>query len=150
MDRTMRKRVQSRESRGAFTLIEVITVVIIIAVLAALIAPRIIGRIGQSKGSVAKANAATLKGQVKLWMADTGQMPQDGQTLKEILWEKPSGDGAGAWKGPYVDSESNFIDPWGREFFLRVPGQKNIDFDVVSLGSDGKEGGVDEAADIVE
>ncbi len=150
MQKNRMNRHRRRGMRSGFTLIEVITVVIIIAVLAALIAPRIIGRVSQSKVSVATANAATIRNQVKLWMADTGAIPKDGAELTEMLWEKPPGDQAANWKGPYIDSSANLIDPWGNAFQIRVPGQKNFDFDIVCLGADGKEGGADDDADIVQ
>ena len=45
-------------------------------------------------------------------------------------------------------SRENLLDPWGVEFVLLVPGQKNFDFDVVSYGHDGKPGGDGEDQDV--
>ena len=45
-----------RASRRAFTIIEVIVIVVILGVLAAVIAPRFLSRIGQSRTAVAKSN----------------------------------------------------------------------------------------------
>lgn len=139
---------KGRVARGAvrgFTIIEVIVIVVILGVLAALIAPRILNRIGQSKQAVAKANAASLATQVRLYIADNG-MPESGATL-DILWSKPSN--ATQWKGPYVNNADELKDPWGNPFVLRIPGEVNAEFDIVSYGSDGQAGGEDEAADIV-
>ncbi len=41
-------------------------------------------------------------------------------------------------------------DPWGREFILVIPGQRNVDFDIVSYGADGKPGGTGEDADVIK
>ena len=41
------------------------------------------------------------------------------------------------------------MDPWGREFILKVPGEVNVDFDVVSYGADGQPGGTGEDQDVV-
>lgn len=135
-------------ARGGFTIIEVIVIVVILGVIAAVIAPRLLGRIGQSKQAVAAANAASLATQVKLFIADHG-MPQGGASIA-ILWERPSNIESGDWKGPYVDNEDQLDDPWGRPFVLLIPGQKNVDFDVVSYGADGQPGGSGEDADVIK
>jgi general secretion pathway protein G len=130
----------------AFTIIEVIVIVVILGVLAAVIAPRLLGRIGQSRQAVAKANAESLATQMKLFIADH-YMPDSGTSI-EILWQKPSNVEDAKWH-PYVDNADALRDPWGNFFVLRIPGEVNIDFDIVSHGADGQPGGEGEAADIV-
>jgi general secretion pathway protein G len=114
----------------AFTIIEVIVIVVILGVLAAVIAPRLLGRIGQ----------------MKLFIADH-YMPDSGTSI-EILWQKPSNVEDAKWH-PYVDNADALRDPWGNFFVLRIPGEVNIDFDIVSHGADGQPGGEGEAANIV-
>ncbi len=137
---------RTRAPRHAFTIIEVIVIVVILGVLAAVIAPRLLNRIGQSKQSVAKSNAATLATQMKLFMADHGQ-PESGAGI-EVLWERPS-NVAEANYSPYVDNPDMLNDPWGRKYLLVLPGARNIDFDIVSYGADGQPGGEGENADVV-
>jgi general secretion pathway protein G len=132
-------------ARRAFTIIEVIVIVVILGVIAAVIAPRLLSRIGQSKQSVAKANAGSLATAMKLFQADHG-LPESGSTI-DVLWEKPA-NVQGDWH-PGVDNADALIDPWGRKYLLVIPGTKNIDFDIVSYGSDGQPGGEGEAADII-
>lgn len=135
-------------SRTAFTLVEMIVVIIIIGVLATLIGPRLIGRVGQSKQSVAKANASSVATAVKSFLADGNKLP-DGGSL-DFLIRKPS-DNADSWKGPYVDNAEALNDPWGRVYIIKAPGEKNTyDFDIISYGGDGKPGGSDEDADVVK
>lgn len=138
----------TRMSRRGFTLIEAIVIVIIIGVLAAVIAPRLFERVGQSKQGVALANAATLRSQVELFQVDCRSVTSS-DTLRGILWERPSDVDEDAWRGPYVSNEDELLDPWKNEFALEVPGQLNKhDFDVVSYGSDGQPGGEDENKDV--
>jgi general secretion pathway protein G len=134
---------------GAFTLVEVIVVIVIIAVLAGLVVPRLVGRIGTAKTGAAQASAATLANQVKVLMVDAGgTLPPD--TSIRALFEKPADLDAAKWNGPYVDSLDKLKDPWGNFYVLVIPGQHNVDFDVVSYGADGKAGGEGENADIVK
>ena len=131
----------------AFTIIEVIVIVVILGVLAAIIAPRLLGRIGQSRRAVAEANAASLASAVKLFIADHTK-PDAGDTI-DILWTRPAGVDEASWE-PYVDSADDLLDPWGNKFVLVIPGQVNYDFDVVSYGADGQPGGEGEDADIIK
>jgi len=148
-DRTWRFGQACRRPRAAraFTIIEVIVIVVILGVIAAVIAPRLIGRIGQSKQSVAKVNAGTLANNMRLYIADHNK-PEAGATIN-ILWERPSTIAEGDYQ-PYVESADALIDPWGHPFVLKIPGEKNIDFDIISYGADGQPGGADENADIIK
>lgn len=135
-------------ARRGFTLAEIIVVIIILGILATVIAPRLIGRVGQAKHSTALSNAAALSSAMSQYALDCG-LPPEGATL-DILWERPSDVPADAWKGPYVNSKDQLLDPWGRPYLLVVPGEKNVDFDIVSWGKDGKTGGEGEDADITK
>ncbi len=134
-------------SRRAFTIVEILVVVVIIAVLASVIAPRLFSRVGQSKQAVAKANAEILATSVRQYMTDGGQLESGGDL--RILIERPSSMSEDQWKGPYLNNADELKDPWGNDYVLIVPGQFNFDFDVVSYGADGQSGGEGENKDIV-
>jgi general secretion pathway protein G len=136
------------KKRRGFTIVEVIVIVVILGIIAAVIAPRLLGRVAESKRSVAASNAAALATAMKTFIVDCG-MPESGASIM-ILWERPGNVSERDWKGPYVDNPEQLRDPWGNLYVLRVPGQKNVDFDIVSYGKDGQPGGEGEAEDIVK
>ena len=45
---------------------------------------------------------------------------------------------------PYIFNTSELIDPWGNPYFLVIPGEFNIDFDILSTGPDGTLGTEDD------
>ena len=73
--------------RSAFTLIEVMIVVVIIAVLALMAGPRIIKLMGGLKESTTKATISALKGGIERYHQDMGTVPR---TLDDLL-ENPGG-----------------------------------------------------------
>lgn len=138
---------EARRRRRGFTIIEVLVIITIMGIIAAVVVPRLFGRIGQSRQATAASNAASLAGQVQVFLIDMGRLPDTG-TL-EFLREEPSGM-SGTWNGPYVSNDEALIDPWGNAYILVAPGEKNTDFDIVSYGADGQPGGEGEDADIVK
>lgn len=77
---------------------------------------------------------------------DTGRYPTTEQGLA-TLWEKPAAEGdAAKWRGPYMKKKVD-KDPWGNAYVYRAPGTKG-EYELSSLGADGKEGGTDEDADV--
>jgi len=123
-----------RAVRRAFTLIEVIVVVTIIALLAGLIVPRIWNRVSDAKKSKAQADAAMIRQQIHLYLLDEGLSRISDDFDIGILRRRPD-DGGGA-KGPYLTKDDDLLDPWGTPYSLRIPGDRNDDFDVVSAGED--------------
>ena len=138
---------RSHNHRG-FTLIEAIVIIVILGVLASVIGLRLIGRIGDSKQSVAQTNASSLASAMRLFLADHSSVVDlEGQSI-DVLFERPDGVNEADYE-PYVNNADALLDPWGNEFILVVPGERNLDFDIVSYGRDGEPGGEGEDADIV-
>ncbi|MDY7108386.1 MAG: type II secretion system protein GspG [Planctomycetota bacterium] len=140
MTRPGTSRQRRKNTRRAFTLLEVVVVVTIIALLATLVAPRLIGQIGKSKQRIAQAEVVDIAKVVKLWMLDNGysQLPDDFDL--EMLTEG---------NDPYLRMK-DLYDPWERMYVLVNPGEENpADFDIWSYGNDGEIGGEGEDADVV-
>lgn len=127
--------------RRAFTLVEIIVVVTIIAILATLIAPRLIGRLTWAKNRAAGAEVKSLANAVTMYLADTGDVLDTNFDL-DVLIMRP--DDGGPPEGPYLDKADDLVDPWENPYVIRVPGDVNYDFDIISFGPDGQEGTEDD------
>lgn len=135
-----------RKHRGerGFTLIEIMIVVIIIGLLAGLVGPRLFGKLTQAKQKAAKAQIELFGTALDALRLDVGRYPATEEGLK-ILREKPSG--LEAWKGPYLPKEIP-MDPWGKPYIYKSPGEHG-EYDLLSYGLDGVEGGEGENQDVV-
>jgi general secretion pathway protein G len=131
-------------SKDAFTLIELMIVVIIIAALSAMIVPRLSNRSEQAKVAVADADISSNIGlALKLYKLDNGRYPTTAQGLKALLSKPSSSPVPGNWSGPYLENEP--LDPWKTEYGYKSPGPNNQDgYDLYSLGPDGVEGTADD------
>jgi len=135
---------RSKKREKGFTLIELLIVMVILGLLAALVGPRMFGKVGKSKQKAAKAQISLFETALDTYRLDVGKYPTTDQGL-EALRNQP--DGAERWDGPYLAKRIP-LDPWGHPFEYRSPGE-NGDFDVISLGADGGQGGEGEDEDIV-
>ena len=130
---------------SGFTLLELLIVMIIIGLLAALIGPKMIGRVGESRQTVAKQQIEGFSTALEMFKLDTTRYPTQEQGM-EALVVTPHG--VENWKGPYLKKKFIPKDPWGNEYVYVYPGE-NGDYDIISYGADGAEGGDGENADVV-
>jgi general secretion pathway protein G len=100
--------------------------------------------LAKAKTETAKIQVDALTASVNYFQLDTGRYPTDQEGLK-VLVERPANEPK--WDGPYVQKRDSLIDPWGRPYLYKQPGQHR-DVDIYTLGSDGKEGGEGDARDI--
>lgn len=131
-------------NKKAFTLIELMLVVIIIGVLAAMVVPRLAGRSEQARQAAASADIeANIATALDLYELDNGQYPTTEQGLAALITKPTSSPVPIDWKGPYLKKEP--LDPWGRPYIYKSPGEHNVgDYDLSSWGKDGIEGGGDD------
>jgi general secretion pathway protein G len=126
-----------------FTLLELLVVIVIIGLLAGYVAPRYFGQVGKSEVQVARAQLDSLEKALDQYRLDNRHYPTAEQGL-DALVNKPAGEAT--WAGPYL-KKSLPNDPWGHPYVYRVPGSR-AEYDLYSLGRDGKPGGSGEDADI--
>lgn len=127
-----------------FSLIELLIVMVILGLLAALVGPRMFGKVDKSKQKAAKTQIALLETSLDMYRLDMGKYPTTDQGLK-ALRTKP--DDTDIWDGPYIPKEIP-VDPWNHEYIYKCPGD-NGDYDIISLGADGNIGGEGIDMDIV-
>jgi general secretion pathway protein G len=134
-----------RISSAAFTLIEIMLVVIIIGVIAAMVVPSLVGRAEASRVTAAKADImGGLATALNMYEQDTGSYPTTAQGLNALL-VAPAG--VSNWRGPYLQKNEIPVDPWTHGYVYTCPGGHNTgSYDLMSYGKDGKEGGGDDVA----
>lgn len=135
----MKQRVIRRSKTQAFTLIELLLVLVILAVLAAVVAPKFVNRGQQARVTAAKVDISTMESALDQFELDNGRFPTNEEGLG-VLVNKPAG--LDKWNGPYIKRDP--VDPWGNAYVYRNPGTNNASgFDLSSLGPDGREGNDD-------
>jgi len=117
----------NRRRNDAFTLIEIMVVVIIIGVLAATIIPQFMGTTYDAKVSATKGHIAEFESAVERFNLHMDRYPTMEEGLK-VLVEAPPGQES-KWRGPYIKQLRN--DPWGNPYQYRVPGMHHTtSFDI--------------------
>jgi general secretion pathway protein G len=121
-----------RRTQAAFTLIEVMVVVVILAILATVVVPRIMDRPDQARVTKAQQDIRAIESALNLYRLDNFRYPSTDEGLEALVPK-------------YLDRMPE--DPWGQGYLYLSPGEHG-EYDVYSLGADGGEGGEGIDADI--
>jgi len=141
----MGKRSQRRRAERGITLIEMMVVVTIIALFAALVAPRFFKQADNARRTSTRVQINSFMTALGAYKLDTGVFPSTELGL-QALRVRP--ENAPQWAGPYLPQDIP-LDPWGRPYLYKYPGEHGDEPDIVSLGADGQTGGEGNNADIV-
>jgi general secretion pathway protein G len=133
-----------KKLRNAFTLVELLVVIVIIALLSSLVAPKLFGKLDSAKVKTAYTQMQMLSTALDTFRLDVGRYPTTAEGLK-VLWVKESD--IKNWNGPYLPKKVD-EDSWGNPYLYKYPGSDKNDYDLSSYGEDGKEGGSGNSADI--
>lgn len=134
-----------RFNQAGVTLIEMLVVVTIIALFAAVVAPRMLRKSDTARATAARAQINGFMTALGTYKLDTGLFPTNEMGL-QALRTKPQG--VNQWQGPYLPQDIP-VDPWGRAYVYKYPGEHGDEPDVISYGADGTAGGEGINADIV-
>lgn len=128
-----------RKSGKAFTIIEVMAVIVIIGILASIVAVNVVGRIDKARVTATKANLKMLHGAVIQFKLDTGRYPAEETGLQELI-EQPT-DVTGWNVGGYLETTTLPKDAWGNDFVYQLLPESGKPFVIISYGANGEEGG---------
>jgi general secretion pathway protein G len=130
-----------RHNRRAFTLIELLLVLVILGVLAGIVVPKFAGRTEQARRAAAVAQIAIFSTALDAFEVDNGYYPKGRNGLQDLVQQPRE---APNWKGPYLRGDIP-LDPWNNAYTYECPGRHNpTGFDIMSTGFDGREGGDDD------
>ncbi len=138
---------RKNRNRKAFTLVELLVVVLIITMLAAFVAPKMFSGIGKTRADLTRAKMAIIENSLARFYIDCNRYPDDSEGL-EVLVLPPSDMEEGKWRGPYL-KRSDLLDLWENPYEYFAVGEYNPgSFDLVSLGADAMDGGEGDNMDI--
>ncbi len=138
------KRDASRNAKQAgYSLLEILVVLAIISALMAIVGPRVLGHVDQSKVVSTKTQAKNLKDALGIYRLRAGAYPDKNIGL-QVLIDPPVGE-------KILDEEALPVDAWGNPFHYEPPSQeegRTTSVRVYSLGADNEPGGDGLNADI--
>jgi general secretion pathway protein G len=133
-----------RDGEAGFTLVEILVVITIIGLIMAIVGPRVLNYLGESKVKAARIQIESLGSALDLYYLDMGRYPNSNDGLAALV-QRPGN--AEEWNGPYLKGGVVPNDPWGHAYVYRSP-VEHAPYEIVSYGSDGQEGGSGTATDI--
>ncbi|MDH4239039.1 MAG: type II secretion system major pseudopilin GspG [Phycisphaerae bacterium] len=137
---------RNRRKDKAFTLVELLVVIVLLALIASVYVPKMFKGMGAQKAKMAKTKMANIESAILQFQLDCGRFPDDSLGLDEL--RTSPADLEEKWKGPYL-KQSQLLDPWEYPYIYVEEGQINPgSFDLISYGADGEEGGEGDNADI--
>ena len=141
----MQQERKRKRRQAGVTLIEMLVVVTIIALFAALVGPAMFRQGDKARVTTTRVQINNFKTALGAYKLDTGVFPTTEQGM-QALRSAPAN--VPQWAGPYLQMDVP-LDPWGRPYVYRYPGEHGDEPDIVSYGADGQPGGEGFNADVV-
>src|SRR5579872_5682217 len=104
--------------QSGFTLVEMLVVLTIIGLIMALVGPRVLNYLSESKVKTAKIQIQSLAAALDLYYLDNGRYPSTAEGLSALVQSPISGQSS-AWNGPYLKGARVPEDPWGHSYVYR-------------------------------
>jgi general secretion pathway protein G len=143
----MARKAAHRKRQRGITLIELLVVLSILALISALVVVNVLPERDRAAARKARIDIGSIESALDQYRLDMFNYPTTEQGLQALVTPPPGDPRADQYRpGGYLRALP--IDPWGRPYQYRQPGEHGP-FDVYSLGADGEEGGEGVNADIV-
>ncbi|WP_376707968.1 type II secretion system major pseudopilin GspG [Kangiella sp. TOML190] len=136
------------KKQQGFTLTEILIAIAIVAIMSTVVALNFLGETDKARLTRVKGDLTTLESALQGFYNDNGFFPTTDQGL-EALVSKPTNEPVprNYRKGGYLGSGGLIKDPWQSPYQYISPGQ-NGEFDLFSMGADGRPGGEGKFQDI--
>jgi general secretion pathway protein G len=131
--------------KKAFSLIEVMIVVVILGLIASLVVPNLIGQSEQAKKKLVCVQMKSLKDSIDSFKVNEGSYPTTEEGLEALIQNPNPQKYKNYPENGFLSSKKLPKDPWGNDY-IYVNNDGNVE--IISLGADGKEGGSGENKDI--
>lgn len=119
---------------AGFTLVELLVVLAILGLLVGIAVPQLFKYFSRAKVDAANVQIATIASGLDLFLLDVGRYPTQEEGLRALVKAPPN---LPQWNGPYLAHPEILVDPWGRPYVYRVPGENNAAYDLYTLGPNG-------------
>ena len=129
--------------KKAFSLLELLVVILILGLLAAFVVPNLIGAGEKAKRDLVCSQMSSIGQALKMFKLDNGMYPATEEGLEALLHNPDADKYPNYSTNPYLEKLPK--DSWKTPFVYVQEGSK---FDLISLGADRQEGGEAEAADL--
>jgi general secretion pathway protein G len=131
--------------RNAFSLMELMIVIIILGLLASLVLPNLMGKGEEAKRKLVCVQMKNVGETLKMFKLDNGVYPTTEEGLQALITNPSEEDYPSYAQSAYLEGKNIPKDSW-KNAFIYI--NKGNEFDLISLGADRKEGGEDDAKDI--
>lgn len=129
-----------RQRREAFTLLELMIVLVILVLLFAMVGPRLLGSQKKADIKAARIQIGNLESALKMYYINMRSFPSTEDGLQALIAPPSDENKARKWDGPYLDDNVLPVDPWDNPYeYVYPPEHNQRDFpDIWSLGPDGE------------
>ena len=129
-----------------FSFIEVMVVIIILGLLSSVVGVYLFDSAEKAKADATKTQIRGLETALDLYRLHNSRYPSSEQGLNALLEKPEVGLIPKNWNGPYLRGNKLPEDGWDSPFgYISVNGNE---YEIISLGADGVDGGIDLDADI--
>lgn len=127
-------KLNNRSRRSAFTLLEMMLVVMIIGLLIGMAVHMAGSKVDQARNVRVRADLQQIKTNLMMYQAANGFYPTTEQGLKALVQKPESDPKPRNW---HQLDDQIMRDPWDQEYFYRYPGKHNPkEYDIFSAGPD--------------